>query len=121
MGQEKKYNSSISSLLSLGLEDEPRVLKKSPARNKFIINTDGRKREKGGGKNDSVTEKRKEKKREEEEKEKLLSGVMKNVSQVSWLMEERRKPSTKEYDFPLSISCAEAKVFDLYYHVIQIT
>ena len=46
VGQEKKCHSSFTSLLFLELEDEPHILKKSPARNKFLINTDGRKEEK---------------------------------------------------------------------------
>lgn len=46
VGQGKKCSSSVTSLLFLKLEDEPYILKKSPERNKFLINNDGRK---GGG------------------------------------------------------------------------
>lgn len=46
VGQEKKRHSSFTSLLFLELEDEPHILKKNPARNKFLINNDGRKEEK---------------------------------------------------------------------------
>ena len=70
VGQGKKCSSSVTSLLFLKLEDEPYILKKSPERNKFLINNDGRK----GGGEEKVTVLQRKKRGGEEEKKKIKEG-----------------------------------------------
>ena len=116
---DKKRHHSTTSRLFLESEDELCVLKKSPARNKLLINTTGRKKGKKRKRKWQVLQKRGKRGKKGGGKGKFIKWSYVECTQVFLLsVHGRMEPSTKEKDFTLSISWVESKLFDLCHQIL---